>query len=463
MKKGVFFTPLFWLSVMSVLSLIIISSLKARTKSFNPLNYLGTKSPYNSIPSPHEPLSLKHCTPVHINHLGRHGSRHLTKSLNEEFVLIIERAYQQRKLKQDAERLAGMLKAIRRLESPVKIGQLTLQGQVEQQAIARRLFTSFGNVLTKDKKIIMESTYIKRTKDSLDAFKQGLIAIKPELLGNIEINEKSNSTLCDPHLRFFAGCKNYEKFIDNKPYEEQINTAWSLRGEPKLINLLQRIFEKPFLRSLSTKEQALVYENLYHLCQLEADINKEQIEQGFCSFFNEQELALLNWKDDLVHYFSKADTSYNKNSKLMACALVSDFINSSNKAIHDKDAPSGHFRFAHAETIIPFLMSLGLYNQDKPQGILLNHDREFKSSLIAPMSAHVQWILYRCPHEYRLRMRHNERDIAFPIKGCQKDSCSFELIKDHYRKTGRACDINTWATTICGGTHCHISMPDRSS
>jgi hypothetical protein len=166
----------------------------------------------------------------------------------------------------------------------------------------------------------------------------------------------------------------------------------------------------------------------------------------------------FNLEDDAHDYVIKGPIENAGGiSHKIACPLVKEFIDSTDNAINNKqNTRAAIFRFAHAETILPFLMELGLFQNDSLNDILYKpKTRQFRSAYISPMAANLQWIVYRCPNEqYQIRMRHNEKDIAFPIPGCDKDSCAFDKIKKFYEERNSTCDEETWANDICHGLSC---------
>ncbi len=73
-----------------IMALIIVSFfltgwMKDSIKPFTPLDYLAAKTPYWS-PPPMQTKDLEGCVPVHINYVGRHGSRHLKNSKDIETI-----------------------------------------------------------------------------------------------------------------------------------------------------------------------------------------------------------------------------------------------------------------------------------------------------------------------------------------------------------------------------------------
>ncbi len=57
----------------------------------------------------------------------------------------------------------------------------------------------------------------------------------------------------------------------------------------------------------------------------------------------------------------------------------------------------GHFRFAHAETVLPLASLLGYLQGDRPlKSSSIDESRIFRSSIVAPFSANIGFTLYEC-------------------------------------------------------------------
>jgi hypothetical protein len=249
--------------------------------------------------------------------------------------------------------------------------------------------------------------------------------------------------------------------VDKHAYKPAIEQAiWQPEARQVIKNMLLRLFSASFIASMSDQEQRSAVYNIYGLCRLQANINKNNLTHSFCSFFTKNsELEYFSWEEDALNYFSKGYAgSENNVAHNVACALVGNFIATSDEAIKSpKTAPIAHLRFAHAETIIPFLVQLGLYSSDSVSTMLQNaSERKFRTTEISPMAANVQWILYQCPNNnYRVQMLHNEVAKSFPMPGCEsKTSCDYRLVKNYLEQQKLSCDAERWANEVCKGVSC---------
>ena len=83
----------------------------------------------------------------------------------------------------------------------------------------------------------------------------------------------------------------------------------------------------------------------------------------------------------------------------------------------------GTLRFAHAETVIPFLSAIGVFDADMlGEGGGLSpekrdEERVFKSSKFFPFAANVVIEVYECYDDKRLKFLVNENEIS-SVRGC---------------------------------------------
>lgn len=431
---------------------------------FDAHNYLATKTPY---PVPQttldKPEDLKSCRVIHINHVGRHGSRHMNNTHNiNNLNIILTEAKLGNGLKESGNLLIKLLQEAKKLEGPENLKQLTELGKKEHRGIAERMYRAFEdlfNISSAQKTLVLQNTHVQRTKDSREAFLGRLKEINPKIVQHTRIISPEKG-FCDAKLRFFDACNAYIAYKKNSYYKSMVHEIiWNKDAQQSINNILGRIFSADFMRNLDIEKRIEITRNIYNLCQLDANINSKTSE-NFCSFFSkETEIENFNWEEDALSYFSKGPADQvGSIAHQSACPLVSDFLSASEQAIKDPhNAPIAHLRFGHAETIIPFLVLLGLYNQDSSADILTQPEkRSFRTAQLSPMGANIQWVLYACPdEEYRVRMLHNEKDISFPIKGCEASAwCRWQKVKNFLSEEARSCDHERFEQEICRGVSC---------
>ena len=133
---------------------------------------------------------------------------------------------------------------------------------------------------------------------------------------------------------------------------------------------------------------------------------------------------------------------------------------------------SAIFRFAHAETLLPFLTLLGLYKDDKAllgTNFMMHQTRLFRTSKISPFSANIAFVLLDCSeggegkenndddddqngkskdnvydgrrhNNYKVQVLHNELPVRLPF--CDSDVCPLEVVRHHLKRHIEQCDFD---------------------
>ena len=113
-------------------------------------------------------------------------------------------------------------------------------------------------------------------------------------------------------------------------------------------------------------------------------------------FTSREHFEVLEYLGDLKHYY-KTGYGFPINYR-QAAPLLRDMI----KVIHDLKAnplsdPRATIYFGHAETIVPLIALLGLFEGPPltAEGFLLSKHRAFRTSKIAPFGANIAFLIYR--------------------------------------------------------------------
>lgn len=104
----------------------------------------------------------------------------------------------------------------------------------------------------------------------------------------------------------------------------------------------------------------------------------------------------------------------------MAKPLLHDFFSSIDAYLQSESSTSVHLRFAHAETLIPFVTLLQIPNYSDrtspPDETYTHENNPWRGDLIAPMAANLQWEVYQHadePERMLVRMLYNEMEVRF--------------------------------------------------
>ena len=166
---------------------------------------------------------------------------------------------------------------------------------------------------------------------------------------------------------------------------------------------------------------------IWGTCQSDVDVFDDT--SMWCSLFSERDAAIMEYHDDLEAYYSKG-YAYPLNHR-MAALLFQDIVSSleASKACSGGGGGASkntlcvrsNLRFAHAETLIPFLVGLGLYKDKKaPTAEWTEAEiaaRQWRLEDMVPMLGSAVLLQYSCEDdETYLDFYHNE--MVTPIPGC---------------------------------------------
>ncbi|MGL6166753.1 MAG: histidine-type phosphatase [Fusobacteriaceae bacterium] len=396
--------------------------------------YLGTKQPYNfekSIVTP-TPLGYK---PIFINYLGRHGSRHLSSPKYDisvfELLSIAEK---------DGEITAEGLNLKKKVAKIIEIekgnyGLLTEVGATEQKEIAKRFYENNKEIFGKD--IIASSTYVERAQQSRDAFLEELSKYTPSTNFKISTNTKKDNI-----LRFYDLSPEYEEFVDNGDWRKDVEKY----SKTKDFNneVLSKLFSKKFIEKIEKGEFKLkdakgktvlknptdAVRNIYDLYIIQSNIG---VDLGIGNLFSKEQLKWYEEVDNLYDFYEKGPgKTGNDIATTIALPLLKDFIKTSDEALLNKNI-SANLRFAHAETMIPFITLLEINGMAVKQDKIEDVYKTWLGREVSGMSTNVQWLFYsNDKSNVIVKMLHNEKEVNLPINSSTKPYYKWDDVKSFY-------------------------------
>ncbi|MDX8337135.1 histidine-type phosphatase [Candidatus Cetobacterium colombiensis] len=398
------------------------------------LNYLGTKQPYKvkEVSTAPAPNGYK---PFFINHLGRHGSRHLSSpKYDVSLYELLSIAEKDNAITPEGLKLKNSIAELMEIEKG-NYGLLTEVGAQEQKDIAKRFYESNPEIFGKD--IIATSTYVERAQQSRDAFLQELGQYTPSMNFKVSTNEKK-----DILLRFFDLSPEYEEFSENGSWKKELDKY----SKSKNFNneVLNQLFTKEFIQRLENGEFKLkdqkgkvvlknpttAVRNLYDLYIIQSNIGKDL---GFGKYFTEDQLKWYEEVDNLSDFYEKGPGKKGENiATNIAFPLLENFIVTSDEAIKNQNT-SANLRFAHAETLIPFITLLEINGYSVKENDLNKVYDKWLGRNISGMSTNIQWIFYKNNSgDVLVKILHNEKDAELPIASSTKPYYKWDDIKKFY-------------------------------
>lgn len=437
---------------MAVALLLMLTAIagagSAAEEAFDVREHLCTVTRYGAVKdvasNAYVPSSVPDgCTPIHLNLVARHGTRNPTKKRMRQLENLASHIQE---LVRDAEEknLAHNIPAwLRGWMSPwkgkAKGGELISEGEDELYDLGIRTRERFPELFSQDYHpdiYRLKATQVPRAAASAVAFGMGLFSGKGTLGPGKHRAFAVTSDASDILLRFFDSCANY------KDIRKKQEPAVDKLKEPILDEITGAIANR-YKLNFTRQDTA----SLWFLCKEEASLL--DITNQACALFNPNEVALLEWTDDLEVFMLKG---YGKALNYrMGVPLLKDVIQSMEEAIqaNEEKHPPGSYekarlQFAHAETVVPFSCLLGLFlegsefeqiqrEQPLPHPSRPPHNRNWRGSIVAPFGGNNMLVLYSCPanlsSKYYVQVLHNEHPTSMP--GCGgADSCPFEVFKE---------------------------------
>lgn len=382
-------------------------------------DFLGTATPYvKEFPSLSKaPDGFK---PFYINHLGRHGARFLSKDKKIDKVLnVLLDAKKDGYLTKNGEELVVKLEKFKDFEK-TKFGLLSDVGKKMEFDIANRMLKNFPEVFSdKNREILANSTYVPRAIESMDEFLK--------VFNGYKIEKKINSK-DDNLLRFFDTNSSYLKFKENADYQKEFK-EFEKRDKNAYLEVCKNLFKKDF--KMSKKDLRKFASGLYAIY-----INQDSagLDVGLKEYFNEDSLKYFWQNKNSINYITKGPGLNNDISYKIAGILLQNFIKTSDEAIKNNKI-CANLRFAHAETIMPFVALIGVDFASKKAKNIFDISKIYDDSKVSPMGANIQWIFYKNDkNEILVKMLYNEKEINFPFDSDTKPYYKYSDIKKFYEQ-----------------------------
>jgi len=373
--------------------------------------YVPQQTHYTKVPQGYQP--------VYINFVGRHGARHLTKDVNVSVAYqLVKKADSLNQLSLEGKELKVKLANLQKEESG-HVASISKSGAEELKGIAKRLFIQNKTAFDKNSSSILVATTKKgRTKESAEAFMEGLKANKKDLT-DVKYNYAD-----DDHLRFYDFSNTYDEFKEAgnwKPAYDQLAKGFNL---PQMAdNFTKSFFTSSYYSSLSSQQKTDFLDDIYGFYTILNAVQAEQKEAGltaddldFKQYFNDKQLMALSTLSDAEDFLKKGPGLNNNGIQVrIAAPLLADFIQTTDHYIKNQ-ALVANLRFSHAETIAPFAALLDINGASEAVNDIKTFQQSWKADRIIPFSANIQWILYKNDAgSYLVKCLLNEKEVA--VKG----------------------------------------------
>ncbi|KAA0193386.1 Multiple inositol polyphosphate phosphatase [Fasciolopsis buskii] len=365
---------------------------------FNPLSendvpwtQFSTKTAYRhcSLKPYKDPLyirpvqSLASCNLVHVNALFRHGTRSPTqkdmvksKNLFERLLsnpnIKLPKRFRDQPVPFENQTSKGLL--------PRGFEEHHLLGQLFRARMDRYMKVNISNVQ-------FYASSIQRAIDSSRSFYHGFSGMPPlspkyASVGcgsDVEPNDCPSDVVterykfiqeADKLLRFFTYCKRYVEEIESN--KSSVMEYLKFREGPEVRRVVNNVRSRHSLPAAEFSENDIFL--MYAVCSYEvaAETNPFKDHSPWCDFLRPNEAPVYEYMSDLKHYWRKS-YGYELNY-VQSCPLVGEMLRQIRNAAHlykisqksnqesAHEVPQATFWFGHAETLLPVVAALGLFN-----------------------------------------------------------------------------------------------------
>ncbi|KAJ3112133.1 PHOsphatase [Phlyctochytrium bullatum] len=381
---------------------------------------LGTKSRYPIPASVPAPL----CPVIQVHVVARHGTRNPSKSdLKRQTAL--KNAFKANPPKNLA---AYPFLATFDVPSSAAEGALVLQGARDHALLAGRIKERYPNVVADPARVYWQATNVSRAIASGDAFADALYADAPAAATAAKtfLRAAVVPEPIDADLRPYDACEKYVADVEEAEKAE----PWTVYQQAKFPAIAERV-SKLIGYDLTVDDVTA----LLNVCSFEVIVAGNA--GAMCTLFTEEEFAVYDYFLDLDDNVAEG-YGIEINNRL-ACSLVTAI----DQAFPVKDsceAPAATFRFAHGETILALVTTLGLFRDEFNLTPDLAADkiaaRKMRWSAIAPMASNVVVEVLGCEEGVKVRVLVNEVPVVVP--GC----------------AGVECEVATWRKALEGKIGC---------
>lgn len=423
---------------------------------------LSDQAPYGTLPpgTQNTPPPAT-CQPVMMQHLGRHGSRHATDitQFMAATSLMVNAQRQTMLTPFGTELLRRAQQVVFNLRN-IELSSLTPQGQQEVYNYSSRMARNFPSIFAngpRNTTIVADSTDLDRT---LSSRKQALYALRDAGVNISDLVSTFAPSVCTTEyniLRAFEGCRESVLYADdgaNFMPASELKVKTMANSTNYALDFYNQVFVEGFEVPKNVADEGRVYDRIKfvddlwrYVCGVGAAYNLSDVNLGVCSLIPKEVGELLAYAEDVVNYrtygrYTPSATTY-RQSCLLHQNVHADFVD----YVAGNTNKRAHLRFAHAETVMPYIQNMNLYTRDP---YFLQdadwHNREF-NSLHFRMASNVQKVLYKCNGgNYYVKMLLNEVETVIP--GCNSVYCPWERYNE--LASGWTCN-NDQFKQLCDG------------
>lgn len=399
-----------------VYSLILLTVIGCKKKDYRMngvyMPYEYKQQRYTSPPDGYEPF--------YINYVGRHGSRYPISNIYIGYLKsVLLDAEKKSSISNTGKELLSQLERIEK-ECDGKWGSLSSIGENQLRGIAQRMIANYPDLFKEQ--IYVQTVAADRCVKSMEAFIGEFYKKLPKSQIAVELLSENNPILdfYNVNLAYLDYVKHGEWKDLYKHYADSV-----LKNDRPIRNL----FVGQYPDTMSYRERFM-----HALYATYAILPGTDIPITLQDYLTGEELYLLWNVDNVRQYIEKGPSPVSQGLSVnISFPLLEDFLSTSYNAITEGGV-SADFRFAHAETIIPFAAILGIPLASQKEANLDLISTKWLDFQIAPMAANIQWIFYtNDTGNYLVKMLLNEKEVEFPIETETPPYYDWEEIRMYYQ------------------------------
>ena len=400
----------------------------------------GSKTAYHYVKQPTaEPAGYQ---AFYIDHIGRHGSRYLSKPKYEDIAYkVLTLAEKNNQLTDMGKSLLKQIIGINALNRN-HYGELTDLGRKDISLISQRMLSNYPTVFKGQKIEVISSTSL-RAKETAEIFVKPFKANYPDI--HIFQPPENKQTL----LRFFEYSPAYEAYKKSKSIKTALKSLVRATKTADMSQDVARlIFTADFIHqlnngvALSEKSSIKTVDfviAIYQLYQELLSFSPETLASNhldFSDYFTQDQLVWFNTVVTAKNFLQIGPAFDAKGIQVkIAAPLLLDMLKTADKAITDKNIDA-NLRFAHAETVSPLATLLELEGAYTAVNSVEDYPSVWQAERIIPMGANIQWIFYQSNQSNQpilIKVMLNEREVHLPLPTNNFPYYRWDEVKQYYK------------------------------
>lgn len=364
--------------------------------------------------------------PFYISHYGRHGSRYLIADADYKWIIdLFEKGKEQQALTALGE---DVLKRLQLLWKEVegRGSDLTPLGVRQHQGIAERMFLSYPEVFTDNRKISARSTIVLRCAMSMAAFGDKLKELNPKLSISYEASPKYMD-----YLNFHTDESNRFTSDQTGPWAEEYRKFEKEHTKP------ERLTHSLFSSAEFIRKQVNPHNLMWGLYWITSGMQDVETQVSFYDLFEKEELFDLWQCINYRFYVGNANHADGKGIVVAnAKSLLKNILDSADEAIKDPSIAST-LRFGHDGNVIPLAAILRLNDCNvavsQPEEVY----KVWSDYKIVPMAGNIQIIFYKkkdSDKDILVKFLLNEKEARIPVETDTYPYYSWEKVSKYYEQ-----------------------------